>query len=203
MSTRKYREGEAGIEAAVNAVVAGGTIVYPTETCYGIGGDALDLDVIDKVYALKQRPREKKLTVIVGNLQMAEKYCYLSPEERNLCEEFMPGPLTLVANRKRNVPDALNDRFVFRVPGNETARQITLRARTPVIATSANVSGQPSSYTVESIDEDILYGVDVVVDGGELEEQPSSTIVEVTDHHAKILREGPISGYSIHQALNE
>lgn len=203
MTTRKYDTGEAGIKAAVDAVKKGGTVVYPTETCYGIGGNALRRKVIDHVYEVKQRPREKKLTVIVADLEMAEQFAYLSADERHLCEAFMPGPLTLVARKKPGVPNALNDRFVFRIPGSKTAREITRQAEMPIIATSANISGQPANYRVEDIDEDILYNVNVVLDGGELERRPSSTIVAVDNHHAKIIREGPVSQDAIHDVLNE
>lgn len=202
MSTRKYPVNEAGIEAAVDAVVAGGTIVYPTETCYGIGGDATNVNAIKKVYEVKQRPRSKGLTVIVSSLAMAERYCRLSLEERHLCEALMPGPLTLVAEKKPNVPDALNEKFVFRVPGEETARQISKRANTPIIATSANISGQHQAYSVDDIGEDILFNVDVVLDGGTLEQRQPSTIVEILDSEVRIHRQGPVSAEDIRGALN-
>ncbi len=203
MSTRKYTIGEAGIEAAAEEVRKGGMIVYPTETCYGLGGDAINKAAITKVYELKRRPQEKGLTAIVADLAMAERYCRLTAHERHLCEELMPGPLTLVAKKKSVVPQELNTQFVFRIPGNETARKIASRANTPIIATSANISGEPSSYTVDGIDESILHSVDVVLDGGTLEERAPSTIVELTDHAVRIHREGPVTREQIHRVLND
>jgi L-threonylcarbamoyladenylate synthase len=203
MSTRKYDTGEAGIEAAAEEVRQGGVIVYPTETCYGIGGDAINKSVINTVYELKQRPRKKGLTAIVADLAMAERYCRLTAHERHLCEELMPGPLTLVAKKQSVVPQELNTQFVFRIPGDETARKIASRANTPIIATSANISGEPSNYTVDGIDESIIHNVAVVLDRGKLEERAPSTIVELTEHAVKVHRDGPVSKEQIHRVLND
>lgn len=203
MTTRKYKVGEAGIQAAADAVRKGGIILYPTETCYGIGGDAMNKAVINRIYELKRRPQEKGLTVIVSDLDMAKRYCYLSAHERHLCENLMPGPVTLVADKKPLVPVELNTQFVFRIPGDETARKISRKANTPVIATSANISGEPANYTIDSINESILHNVDVVLDGGTLEEREPSTIVELTEHEVRIHRAGPVSKEEIRGALND
>lgn len=203
MSARKYAADEAGIAAAADAIRDGGVVVYPTETCYGIGGDALNRVAIDRVYELKQRPRSKPLTVIVSSLEMAEKYCYLDAHERHLVKEFMPGPLTLLADKKSVVPDELNDKFAFRIPGNETARELVGEAGMPVIATSANISGEPANFAVDTIDPVLLHDVDVVLDGGTLEEKPSSTIISVEEDRVRVHREGPISPEEIHKVLNE
>lgn len=200
--THKYHVGEAGIAAAVKTIGEGGTIVYPTETCYGLGGDALNRVVIDNVYKLKQRPRSKGLTVVVSDIDMAERFCVLSPEERHLCEVFMPGPLTIVATKRENVPGELNEKFVFRIPGDETARELSRQVGVPVVATSANISGRPQAYSTSEIDEAILHEVDVVLDGGTLEERQPSTVVELTDSELRIHREGPVKAADLRGELN-
>lgn len=200
--TRKYDISEQSLEAGAELINEGGILIYPTETCYGIGGDALNEHAIDRVYTAKQRPRDKPLTAIVANLEMAERYCSLDATERALVREFMPGPLTLVAEKNDRVPDALNDQFVFRIPGDEPARQLSLKADTPIIATSANLSGQPARYRVDAIDEAVLHEVDMVLDAGTLEEEPPSTIVEVTHHALRVHREGPVDRDALEQVVN-
>ncbi len=176
-------------------------IIYPTETAYGIGGNALNEEVIDRVYEAKQRPRSKGLTVIVNSLEQAENYAELSDAEKALVEEFMPGPLTLVAEKKDKVPDSLNDSFVFRISSSPIARE--LAEERPLIATSANISGEKTSYSVEDISEELLDKVDFVLDKGRLPKGPTSTIAEIRDGEVFIHREGPISQEEVEKALDD
>ncbi|MFB6265935.1 MAG: L-threonylcarbamoyladenylate synthase [Candidatus Nanohaloarchaea archaeon] len=192
---------EESIQEAANTVRSGGTVIYPTETCYGIGCDATNEETVKKVYALKDRPREKGLTVIVDGVETAEKYCYLTPDDRKIVDEFMPGPLTLVAEKKENVPDLLNSDFAFRIPGSGAAREIAERSGVPVVATSANVSGKGSNYSVDSIDDGLVEDVDLVLDAGELEERKPSTVTRLTGEGLKVYREGPVSREEILEVL--
>ncbi len=193
---------EKDIEKAVEVMRQGGTVIYPTETCYGIGCDALNTDAVEKVYEIKQRPREKKLTTIVASLEEAEKYCHLSEKEKTVCKAFLPGPLTLIAEKKPDVPDVLNDAFAFRVSSHQICQQLASKLGRPVVATSANLSGEPSNYTVNEIATEVREQVDLVLDGGQLEQQPSSTVLEIRDDSAEIHREGPVSRRDIEQVLN-
>ena len=188
-------------EKAKETVKDGGIIIYPTETAYGIGGNALNEEVIDQVYEAKQRPRSKGLTVIVSSLEQAEEYAELSEAEKALVEEFMPGPLTLVAEKKDNVPDNLNDKFVFRISSSPIARE--LAEHNPIIATSANLSGEKTSYSVEDISEELLEKVDYVLDRGNLPKGPTSTIAEIRDGQVFIHREGPISQEEVEEFLDD
>jgi L-threonylcarbamoyladenylate synthase len=179
------------IEEAKQIIEDGGVVVFPTETAYGLAADALNPDAVEKVYEAKQRPRSKGLTAIVDSLETAERYAELSEREKKAVEEFMPGPITLVAEKKDNVPDNLNQDFAFRISSGDVASQLAEAG--PITATSANVSGESTSYSVESISEELLEKVDGVVDRGELSDGPTSTIVEISDGDIIIHREGPIS----------
>ncbi|MCJ7478978.1 MAG: L-threonylcarbamoyladenylate synthase [Candidatus Nanohaloarchaeota archaeon QJJ-7] len=192
---------EESIREAAEVIRSGGTVIYPTETCYGVGCDATDEEAIEKIYDMKQRPEEKGLTVIVDSLETADEYSYLTPDDRKLVEEFMPGPLTLVTEKRRNVPDLLNSEFAFRIPGNETSRMIAEETGIPVVATSANVSGEPSKYSIEGIDDSMLGSVDLVLDDGELDDTPSSTVIRLTGEGLKVYREGPVSRESIEEVV--
>jgi L-threonylcarbamoyladenylate synthase len=179
------------IEEAKQIIEDGGVVVFPTETAYGLAADALNPDAVEKVYEAKQRPRSKGLTAIVDSLETAERYAELSEREKKVVEEFMPGPITLVSEKKDDVPDNLNQDFAFRVSSGDVASQLAEVG--PITATSANVSGESTSYSVESISEELLEKVDGVVDRGELSDGPTSTIVEISDGDIIIHREGPIS----------
>lgn len=186
------------IDEAQKVIKNGGTVIFPTETAYGIAVDATNEQAIDKVYEMKQRPREKGLTAIVSSLQQAEKYANLSEDEKKIVEEFMPGPLTLVAEKKDSVPDNLNEQFAFRISSSETARK--LAEDLPITATSANISGRETSYSVDDISEELKELADFIIDIGELDQGPTSTIAELKDNLI-IHREGPIKKEEIQKVL--
>lgn len=191
------------IEAAGKAMYEGGLVVYPTETCYGLGTNALDETSVKAIYRAKNRPREKKLTMIVANMAMAEQYAELSYTEKVLAEQFMPGPLTLIAEKKSNVPDVTNDKFVFRIPGSDSARALSREAGVPLIATSANITGQGPHYRVKDIEDELLDHIDLALDGGTLDERPPSTIIEVKANELVIHRQGPVRREQLEAVLNE
>jgi len=190
---------EVGIKQAQKQIQNGKIGVYPTETAYGIAADALNKEAIEKVYSAKQRPKSKPLTAICYDLDQVEQHSNLTEEEKNLVEEFMPGPLTLVVEKKDHVPDNLNQSFVFRIPGSDTARE--LATEDPITATSANISGQSTSYSVGDIYHDLLEELDFVLDEGELSEGPTSTIAEVNNGEVVIHREGPVKRSDLENVL--
>ena len=190
---------EVGIKQAQKQIQNGKIGVYPTETAYGIAADALNKEAIEKVYSAKQRPKSKPLTAICYDLDQVEQHSNLTEEEKNLVEEFMPGPLTLVVEKKDHVPDNLNQSFVFRIPGSDTARE--LATEDPITATSANISGQSTSYSVGDISHDLLEELDFVLDEGELSEGPTSTIAEVNNGEVVIHREGPVKRSDLENVL--
>lgn len=194
---------ERDIEQAIEALKDGGTAIYPTETCYGLGCDALDEDAIEQVYEIKQRPREKYLTVIVDSLTMAERYCHLTDVERAVCEALMPGPLTVIAEKRSSIPGILNEQFVFRVPDHDVSRRLSRGIDGPLVATSANMSGAPSSYRIDNIDPSIRSSVDAIIDGGELDRRPSSTIIDLEGGTPTVHRRGPVSKDAIQAVIED
>jgi L-threonylcarbamoyladenylate synthase len=187
------------LDKAKKAIEKGGAVIFPTETAYGIAADATKRDAVEKVYEMKQRPRSKGLTAIVYSMEQAEKYSNLSEDEKRIVEEFMPGPLTLVAEKKDNIPDNLNSDFAFRISSSETARELT--ENTPITATSANISGKETSYSVEDISEELRQKADYIIDVGELEDGPTSTIAEVNNSELVIHRKGPVKRSEIEKVL--
>ncbi|MFB6190093.1 MAG: L-threonylcarbamoyladenylate synthase [Candidatus Nanohaloarchaea archaeon] len=187
------------VEKARDVIEDGGLVIFPTETAYGIAADVLNPAAVERVYKVKQRPREKKLTAVVNSLEQAEEHAELTESEKKVVEELMPGPLTLVTEKKPGVPDVLNDEFVFRIPGSEVARK--LAARGPITATSANISGEETSYRVKDISQELREKVDHIIDAGELEPSDTSTIAEVNNSDVAIHRRGPVTREDIEEVL--
>jgi len=154
---------------AAAAVREGHAVVYPTETVYGLGADATDPDAVERVFDLKGRPRDNPLSLGVPSVDAALDYTRPTEMEERFMRRFLPGPVTVVVERRPSLPDVLTagrDRVGVRVPDHETA--LALLERTPPLtATSANRSGSPSVTRVTDLDERIREGVAVVVDGGE------------------------------------
>jgi L-threonylcarbamoyladenylate synthase len=179
------------LEKAKKVIENGGLVVLPTETAYGIAADATNAFAVEKVYEAKDRPRSKGLTTIVDSLETAESYGDLSEEEKKVIKEFMPGPMTLVARKSEGLPPALNEDFVFRISSGEVASRLAEVG--PITATSANISGEETSYSVQDISQALLDEVDYVLDAGELEASETSSIVEINNGEVEVHREGPVS----------
>lgn len=159
----------ADLSAAVDAVARGEAVVYPTETVYGLGADALDADAVDGVFELKGRSFDNPLSLGVADVDTALQYTAPTPTEEAFMREFLPGPVTVVVERRAMVPDALTSgksRVGIRIPAHDVALEI-LGETGPLTATSANVSGSPSITRLEDLSERIRDGVGAIVDGGE------------------------------------
>lgn len=189
------------VDYARAALRDGEIVVFPTETAYGIAADATDPDAVEEVYEVKERPRSKGLTAICSSLEQAKRFSSMTEDEIKLAEKLMPGPLTLVVEKNEKVPDNLNEKFAFRVSSSSLAR--TLASDFPITATSANISGGETAYSVEDVPDSILGEAGGVVDKGKLEKRPTSTIVEIVDGEPVIHREGPITLSEVEEALGE
>ena len=170
----------ADIDAAAEAIEAGELVVYPTETVYGLAGDATDPDAIERVFDAKGRSRDKPVSMAVPNVGAALAYTCPTEREERFMREFLPGPVTVVVDRWEMLPDALTagkPKVGIRIPDHPVALAL-LDAAGAVTATSANISGNPSATTVEELDE-ITEAVAVVIDAGETGGGTGSTVVDV------------------------
>jgi L-threonylcarbamoyladenylate synthase len=177
------------IEAAARALRGGELVVYPTETVYGLGADALDATAVEQVFTTKGRDRTEPVSMAVPDTETAWEYTHPTERERAFAGAFLPGPVTLVVERTEAVPDVLTagrDRVGIRVPDHEVALSVLERAA-PVTATSANVSGRPSARQVGDLDTAVREAAAVVLDGGETP-GGGSTVVDVA--HDEIHRRG-------------
>ncbi|WP_313693163.1 L-threonylcarbamoyladenylate synthase [Halorarum halobium] len=161
---------DSDVESAAAAISAGGLVVYPTETVYGLAADATDPDAVDHVFTAKGRPRDEPLSVAFADVDAALAATEANDRAERFMRAFLPGPVTVVVGRGSDLPDAITggrQRVGVRVPDHPTARALA-RAAGPVTATSANRSGAGSVRRVSRLDADVRERVDVVLDGGEV-----------------------------------
>jgi len=181
------------VEDAVAALARGGVVVIPTDTVYGLAAKA-DHDVaVDRIYALKGRPREKALQLLVPDVSWLDRLGRPSEAVRALAERFWPGPLTIV------VPGHTDEAVGLRMPDNPLALDV-LASAGAVAATSANRSGAETPRDAASIRELFGEGVDVYVDGGTIVGL-ASTVVDMTGAEPRVLREGAVTADEITRAL--
>lgn len=180
------------LDRAASAISDGDLVVYPTETVYGLAADALDPAAVKRVFETKGRERSKPISLGVSDIATATDYVRAIERERAFMQEFLPGPVTVLCERREVVPDVLtagSDRVGVRVPDHDLA--LALLERTgPITATSANVSGRPSARRIADVDEEIRAAAGVVLDGGETG-GIESTVVDVK--RGKIHRRGALA----------
>ena len=153
---------------AASILQAGGLVVFPTETVYGLGGNGLDENAAKKIYAAKGRPSDNPLIIHLATPEDAEKYAYPSPLYHRLAKAFMPGPLTVILPKRDIVPSSVTgglDSVAVRCPSHPVAHRLIELAGIPIAAPSANLSGKPSPTAAEHVAQDLsvslLYGVNV------------------------------------------
>jgi L-threonylcarbamoyladenylate synthase len=159
---------EFDFDRAVTAISDGELVVYPTETVYGLGADALDSEAVERVFEAKGRDRSKPISMAVSDLETAAEYTNPTDSERAFMREFLPGPVTVVLERTSAVPDILTagrDRVGIRIPDHDGALEL-LDHTGPITATSANVSGTGSVRTLGNLSDRIRERAAVVIDGG-------------------------------------
>jgi len=177
------------IEATIAAIERSEVVVYPTETVYGLGADALDPEAVERVFEVKSRDRDRPISMAVHDLATTQEYVRLDATERAFGERFLPGPVTLVARKRSVVPDTLTgsrDRVGIRVPDHPMARAL-LAETGPLTATSANVSGDPAPTRPADLDPAIESAAAAVLTGDTGSGEPS-TVVNVT--RGEIIRAG-------------
>ncbi|MFP4286565.1 MAG: L-threonylcarbamoyladenylate synthase [Candidatus Izemoplasmataceae bacterium] len=183
----------------------GGLVVFPTETVYGIGANALDPLAASKIYEVKGRPADNPLIVHIDNLHMLKALTLeINLQARKLIQAFWPGPLTLIFKKSDLVPNTITanlDTVAIRFPSHPAARQLIKLAKFPIAAPSANISGRPSSTLFKHVKEDLDGLVDIIIDGGKSTIGLESTVLDVTTEVPTILRPGSITKRMIESVL--
>lgn len=194
------------IREAAQALRNGWLVGIPTETVYGLGANALDVDAVHRIFAAKGRPADNPLIVHVAELEDAEELCFISDTARALAERFCPGPLTMILPRKPIVPDVVTaglDTVAIRVPSHPAAQALLRECRLPIAAPSANTSGKPSPTTAMHVYHDMNGKLPVILDGGECQVGLESTVITLAGDIPTVLRPGGITPEMLLEVLPE
>ena len=184
------------LDCAAKLLREGGLVAFPTETVYGLGGNATDAQAASKIYAAKGRPSDNPLIIHVADPKDAERYAYTNEAYERLAEAFMPGPLTVILPKKEIIPDTVTgglDSVAVRCPSHPIARELIRRAGVAIAAPSANLSGSPSPSCGAHVIADLNGRIDAIIDGGDCEIGLESTIVKLDEQGATLLRPGAIT----------
>ena len=195
------------LEDACEILRTGGLVAFPTETVYGLGGDALRPEASQKIYAAKGRPSDNPLIVHIAQKESLEDVASgISPEAWKLAEAFWPGPLTMIFDKKEKVPYSTTgglDTVAVRMPSHPVARALIQQSGVYVAAPSANTSGRPSPTKAEHVIEDLNGRIDMILDGGAVGIGLESTIVDMTTDEPTILRPGYITKEMLEEVIGE
>ena len=193
------------VSQAVKVLLEGGVTGIPTETVYGLAARALDPDAVEKVFAIKDRPRSHPLIVHVSSYEEATKWGNFHHDAQLLAEHFWPGPLTLLVPRTSLVPDWITggrDSVAIRVPNHPLTLRLLIEMQEAVVAPSANRFGKVSPTTAQHVLADLEDDVDIILDGGSCGIGVESTIVECIDT-IQVLRPGSITHKDIETVLHK
>ena len=173
-----------GIKQAVQILKRDGVVVYPTDTAYGLGGIYDSKKVTSRILKIKKR-EDQKFTIIASGLNQVEKFFKLNSTQKKLAKKYWPGPLSIVVSAH----------FAVRVPKNEITKTLARQVGKPLIATSANLTGNQTPYNSKQIIKEFINKKnqpDLIIDAGQLKRIKTSAIIKVTGRKIEVLRKGGI-----------
>ncbi len=192
------------LDKAIAVLKAGGLVAYPTDTLYGLGANALDLQAVAKVFKAKQRPLDQPLPLLLAEVDDMDRYCADVPEiSLTLARAFWPGGLTMVLRRRPVIPDIVTaggPTVAVRVPGHPIPRALARGLGAPITGTSANLHRQSEPRTAKEVHTQLGSRVDFILQGRCALGRPS-TIIDLTGGNPRIVRAGAISQERIEQVL--
>ena len=190
-----------------NLIKNGELVIFPTETVYGIGANALDSNAVNKIFIAKGRPSDNPLIVHIANKVTIDEIAKdITEVEKKLIDSFMPGPFTIILKKKECIPSVVSaglDTVAVRMPDNIIAKAIITYSGVPIVASSANIFGKPSGTKIEDIRKEIEGKVSAIVDGGESNVGLESTVVKVINEIPVILRPGKITPEQIEKVAGK
>ena len=193
------------LDEASEVIKNGGLVLFPTETVYGIGANALNDEAVKKIFLAKRRAQDNPLILHISNFDMLNDIAEnISEQEYKLMDAFWPGPFTIILNKKKGIAKEATcngDTVGVRMPSNRVAYELIKRAKVPIAAPSANISGRPSGTKIEDIYNELHDKVDYIIDGGECDIGLESTVVRVVNNKVDILRPGKITKKDIEAVI--
>jgi len=195
------------IQQAAQILKRGGLLGIPTETVYGLGANGLDPEAVANIFKAKGRPQDNPLILHIPDVGWLDRYCQNIPASAYaLANAFWPGPLTMILERKPNVPDVVTaglDTVGMRCPAHVLCRKIIAAADVPVAAPSGNTSGRPSPTTARHMLEDMDGKIDAIMEGGPCTVGVESTIIDLTCQPPRLLRPGGVTLEQLEEILGD
>ena len=183
---------EPTLDQITKIIQEGGVAIFPTDTIYGLGGDAFNPNVIERIYKLKWRTPDKPLSLHLGSVAEIEKYCRdLTDKQKHAIEKLLPGPFTLLLWASSEAPKtsvSQEGKVGIRVPKSNSFEIIYRRARVPLVGTSVNLSGEPPLTDIKEIYEKFRDKVDLILSTDEPMTQQSSAVIDLTRDPPTVLR---------------
>ena len=193
--TIKIRPTTEGVKTAASIISRGGVIVYPTDTVYGIGCDVFNTEAVKRIYEVKKRD-PKPMPVLCKSISDIERVGLMDDRVLTLANIFWPGPVSILVPKLDRLPDIVtagNTEVAVRIPDNLIILEVMERAGTPIVGTSANISGQPPPATHTEISSEIINEVDAVIEAGYTKYKKPSTVIKLKDENQLlIIREGAL-----------
>ena len=200
-------EGRAALQEAGEIIRQGGLVAFPTETVYGLGGDALNPESSKKIYAAKGRPSDNPLIIHIADMEYLGRIVKEGPQSAyQLADAFWPGPLTMILPKSEEVPYQTTgglDTVAVRMPSHPVAMAFIREAGGYVAAPSANLSGKPSPTKAKYVVQDMDGRIDMIIDGDGVDIGLESTIVDLTGEKPMILRPGYITEEMLDAVLGQ
>lgn len=188
------------LREAVKVLKAGGTVIYPTDTIYGIGCNATDFKAVETVYRIKDRPLDKPLSVIARNMQWVNELALVPTKLAPMLEKLWPGAVTVILPKRDIIPSIVTaggNNVGLRIPDFELTDKLLAKFGYPLISTSANMAGMgdEEAWNARAVIDDFkprMWQPDLMLDAGNLPQSPPSTVIDFSSIKPKILRTGPV-----------
>lgn len=184
------------VDQVVKSLQQGKVIVTPTDTCYGFSCAIDSPQAVESLYQIKQMPRTKPISVLVSSVEMAKEYGLVGEKAEMVLDQYWPGPLTVILQRKSALPNWINidlDSIGMRWPDHQFLNQVVELLGVPITTTSANLSGGVELYDVQGFGKGFEFLPDLVIDAGELPKNLPSTIVKFAEVEWTLIRQGELS----------
>lgn len=167
-----------------------GILIYPTDTLYGLGCNALSQKAVEKIYALKVRERDKPLSILVSDYSMLLEYCAVSSAQERILQALLPGPYTFILPLRKPIAASQGATVGVRVPEHMFMRQVSKELSMPIVSTSANISGKKDAARLSDVDAALLSSVDLAIDGDKCRYGKGSSVIDLVS--MKTLRKGAV-----------
>lgn len=199
VNPENLRESREAVEEAVGIIRHGGTVIFPTDTVYGLGCDATNEEAVKRVFKIKKRANNKPVPVVISDLEIAKKLAYFNSKTEEMLLAIWPGPITVLLEKKQVLPEIVTAgqaTIGLRIPDYKITHFLAAKCGVPLVATSANISDQPESNKIEAVLEQFInepYKPDLVLNAGDLKCSEPSTILDLSKGKPTIVRVGPVS----------